>query len=226
MTELKQLFRWLRHLPVLLWRWYKARWKRVTFAALLLTTGLLYLTNRWITHHAEGKLFSDAEKTPAREVGLLLGSSKSIANGRDNLFFTYRIEAAVALYKAGKIKRIIVSGDNHIKGYDETTDMRNALLAAGVPDSCIIPDYAGFRTLDSVVRCKNVFGENSVTIISQRFHDERALFIADYYHMDAIAFCAKDVPARYSIRTKLREYLARFAAVLDLYVFHTSPHFS
>lgn len=210
--------------PYKTWNWYRVRWKKLTLCGLLLFTGAIYLSNRWVKNNAQGLLYSRTADVPACNVGLVLGSSKTI-KGRTNLFFKYRIEAAASLYHSGKVKHLLVSGDNHYAGYDEATDMRDALMAAGVPDSCITLDYAGFRTLDSVVRCKYVFGQNAVVIISQQFHNERALFIAQRYGMHAVGFNAQDVPSNYSWRTRLREYVARLAAVADLYVFHTAPKF-
>ncbi len=210
--------------PYKMWNWYRARWKMLTFCGLFVFTGAIYLANRWVKNNAQGLLYSNAADVPACSVGLVLGSSKTI-KGRTNLYFKYRIEAAASLYHNGKVKHLIVSGDNHKAGYDEATDMRDALVAAGVPDSCITMDFAGFRTLDSVVRCKYVFGQNAVVIISQQFHNERALFIAQRYGITAIGFNAQDVPASYSWRTTLREYVARLGAVADLYVFHTAPKF-
>jgi SanA protein len=182
-------------------------------------------SNWWIVSSTRDKIYSSANDVPYNDVGLVLGASKSAGGGSTNLYFSNRIDAAVDLFKAGKIKHILVSGDNHIEGYDEPTDMRNALIEKGVPDSCITLDYAGFRTLDSVVRSKKVFGQSKITVISQEFHNQRALFIADHYDIDAIAFNAEDVPAKYSVRTQLREYFARFKAVLDLYLLGTDPKF-
>ncbi len=170
-------------------------------------------------------MYSDAESIPARKVGLVLGASKKTVRKTDNLFFTYRMQAAYELYKAGKVKFLLLSGDNHVKGYDEPSDMREALIALGVPDSCIVLDYAGFRTLDSVVRCDEVFGEDSITIVSQEFHNQRALFIANKNGINAIGFNAKGVHQNYSFKTRVREYFARIKCVLDVYVLHTSPKF-
>lgn len=210
--------------PYKTWKWYRARWKMHTLCGLLVFTGAIYLSHRWVKNNAQGLLYTNAADVPPCRVGLVLGSSKTI-QGRPNLYFRYRIEAAASLYHSGKVKHLLVSGDNHKAGYDEATDMHDALVAAGVPDSCITMDFAGFRTLDSVVRCKYVFGQEAVVIISQQFHNERALFIAQRYGIKATGFNAKDVPARYSMRTTLREYVARLAAVADLYVFHTAPKF-
>lgn len=193
---------------------------------LIVLLGLfIFVCNYWVIKSTKAQVFNDVSKIEARAIGLVLGTNKKNRFGKPNLFFNYRIEAAAALFKAGKIKHIIVSGDNSNILYDESTDMHDALVEAGIPDSCITLDFAGFRTLDSVVRCLKVFGQNEVIIISQEFHNERALFIANYYKMDALAFSTKDVPASYSIRTTVREYFAKCKAVLDLYILHKQPHF-
>lgn len=182
-------------------------------------------SNYWIISSTKTQLYTDITKIPSRKVGLVLGASKQTSRGTSNLYFTYRMQAAYQLFKAHKVQYLLVSGDNHVKGYDEPSDMRDALLALGVPDSCIVLDYAGFRTLDSVVRCEEVFGEDSVTIISQEFHNQRAVFIANKSHLSAIAFNAQEVNKNYSFRTRIREYFARVKCILDIYVFGTSPKF-
>jgi SanA protein len=197
------------------------KWASVLF---LLLGIIIIFCNAWIIKSTRSQIYNDVSKIDSRTVGLVLGTNK-FSRGRLNLFFQYRIEAAVSLFKAGKIKHIIVSGDNSKEEYDESTDMHDALVDAGIPDTCITMDFAGFRTLDSVVRCLKIFGQTDVIIISQEFHNERALFIANYYKMNALAFSTKDVPMRYSIKTGIREYFAKCKAVLDLYVLHKQPHF-
>ncbi len=182
-------------------------------------------SNIWVSRSTEEKVYSSVDDVPANDVGLLLGTSKRYRNGKENLYFRYRIEAASLLYKKGKIKHIIVSGDNRTMYYNEPMDMKKALVKAGVPDSVITLDYAGFRTLDSVVRCKKIFGQDKVTIISQHFHASRALFIGQSHGMDAIGYMANDVTGRNSYKVTLREFLARPKAVLDLYILHEQPRF-
>jgi len=182
-------------------------------------------SNALIINRSASYIYNDVSKIPENNVGLVLGTSSTLANGRGNLYFNYRIAAAAQLYHAGKVKHLIVSGDNHVKNYNEPEEMRLALIAKGVPDSCITLDFAGFRTLDSVVRCKKVFGQSRFTIISQKFHNQRALFIARNYGIDAVAFNAKAVDGAGNRRTSVREPLARFKAVLDLYIFHKKPKF-
>ncbi len=185
----------------------------------------LFLSNYWINSNTKTQLYTDVNEIPFRKVGLVLGASKKTIRGTNNFYFSYRIQAAYELFKAHKVQYLLVSGDNHIKGYDEPSDMREALIALGVPDSCIVLDYAGFRTLDSVVRCNEVFGEDSITIISQEFHNQRALFIANKNNIQAIGFNAQDVNQNYSFKTRPREYFARVKCVLDIYVLYTSPKF-
>ena len=190
----------------------------------ILTIGVIFC-NRAVIKTAEDKMYDDVSAIPFNRVGLLLGTSPKGRTGNPNVFYIRRIEACVALYQAGKIDRILVSGDNSRTTYDEPTCIKEDLIAAGVPDSVIYLDYAGFRTYDSMVRAKEVFGLTSFTIISQPFHNERALYIATRKGLDVVAFNALDVQLhRWQIRMTVREWLARTKAVLDVYT-HKQPHF-
>ena len=136
------------------------------------------------------RIYSNVEEIPANRVGLVLGTSPTVKSGKSNYYFIHRINACVRLYKAKKISKILVSGDNHTKEYDEPTCMKEALMAQGIPEKDIILDYAGFRTLDSIIRAKEVFGQSKFTIISQQFHNERAVYLALANDINAIAFNA------------------------------------
>lgn len=204
----------------------RLQWVMVFFTLFCIGLAALFFYSQYaIMETGEGRLYTDVAAVPARKVGLVLGTSEWLANGRKNLFFTYRIEAAAALYKAGKVQHLIVSGDNGTLRYDEPTAMRNALVEAGVPPEAITLDYAGFRTLDSVVRATKVFGVKDYIVISQRFHNQRAIYLADHYGADAIGFCARDVPQYAAFKTRLRELGARVKVVLDLYLLDTKPRF-
>jgi SanA protein len=146
-------------------------------------------------------------------------------SGNVNPYFRNRIETAAQLYKTGKIDHLILSGDNRSMYYNEPIEMRKALIKLGVPTTAITLDYAGLRTLDSIVRCKEIFGQNRITIITQPFHSYRALFISRYYDIEAVAMVTDESDGEYSFRIRLREYFARTKAVLDLYVLKTSPRF-
>ena len=187
--------------------------------ATIIASGLL------VKYSAKGLTYSEVSSIPNRRVGIVLGCSRQLANGRKNLFFAYRVLSAAQLFKAHKVDYLIVSGDNHVVGYDEPTDMKEALINAGVPEERVYCDFAGFRTLDSIVRAKEIFGQSSITVISQKFHNQRAIYIAKRKGIDAIGFNAREVDSRNSFRTKLREHLARVKAVLDVNLLRTQPKF-
>src|SRR5580692_4807328 len=212
-----------------LFRWRKAHRTSLAVGSIILSLALVALivcADRACARAANGRLFRSVAAMPERQVGVVLGTSKLTRRGKANLHFNQRIEAAAALYRAGKIRHLLVSGDNHIASYDEPDDMRAALIAAGVPASAITCDYAGFRTLDSVVRAKEIFGLSQCTIISEDFHCPRALWIAQRHGLDAIAFAAPDVSLRgWSLRAECREQLARAWCGVDLYVLHRQPKF-
>lgn len=173
---------------------------------------------------AEPKMYNDAETIPYKRVALVLGTSPKRPGGRDNMYFVYRIEAAARLYEAGKADFFVVSGDNRTVQYNEPVAMKKALVAAGIPESVIYLDYAGFRTLDSVIRMNTIFSQTEFTIVSQRFHNERALFLARSRGLDAIGFNARDVSIAGGFKTRLRERLARVRLLFDL-VTGKEPHF-
>ena len=154
-----------------------------------------------------------------------MGCSKYIRGGNLNVYFSHRIQAAVELYNAGKVQYLIVSGDNGTMEYNEPNTMKNSLVEHGIPADRIVCDYAGFRTLDTVVRAKKVFLEDSFTVISQRSHNQRAVFLARRHGINAIAYNAGRVTVRRGFKTKVREVLARVKAVLDVYVLNKQPKF-
>lgn len=174
---------------------------------------------------AEGRTFDRVADVPKRKVALVLGCSPKLLDGRRNLFFAKRIAAAAELFHAGRVEYLLVSGGNHRAGYDEPTEMRAALVEAGVPTERIVSDFAGFRTLDSIVRAREVFSESSFVVVSQRFHNERSIYIAADKGIDVVGYNAADVTSRGGLRTHLREALARVKTVLDCAVFETHPKF-
>ena len=197
--------------------------KMLIFIAGVVLLGLI-LTNKMVSYQSEDYVYDAVENIPKNKVGLLLGTIKYLSNGNINLYYKYRIDATVALYKAKKIEFVLISGDNGSKNYDEPTTFKNDLIAKGIPEHKIFLDYAGFRTLDSVIRAKAIFGQDSVTIISQQFHNERAIYLAQHNDIKAVAFNAKDVSGRYGLKVQLREYLARAKASLDV-LFNVKPKF-
>lgn len=205
----------------------KPRWKRVILHTLILVALVLFVVvgcEHWIASAASGRCFRKIQDVPATPVAVVLGTSSHVG-GRVNLFFSTRMRAAAELFHAGKVQALIVSGDNGTANYDEPTEMKHALVKLGVPESQIVCDYAGFRTLDSVVRAKEVFGQSRVVFISQRFHNARAIYLARAFGIDARGFDAADVAVSRSVKTYLREKLACVKAVLDVNLLGTGPRF-
>jgi SanA protein len=199
------------------------RFIRIVIIFAILIFALLLACNVWIVKSTEHKVFADLSKLPDHRVALVLGTSHKSVGGGPNPFFANRIKTAAELYRLGKIDHFILSGDNRTMYYNEPMEMKKALILQGVPSTAITLDYAGLRTLDSVVRSKEIFGQNKITIITQSFHSHRALFISDYYKIDAVAMVAEDPDLDRTFKVRVREYLARAVAVFDLYIFKTAP---
>ncbi len=200
-------------------------WLWLTVGLVVAAVGTIVVSDWMVRRSAAGKCHDDVRTVPESDVGLVLGCAPMLSDGQPNRFFTKRIATAVELYQAGKVKALIVSGDNHREGYDEPTAMKEALVAEGLPESRIYCDYAGFRTLDSVVRAREIFGQEQLVIVSQRFHNERAVYLAERRGLVAVALNAGDVPLRAAAKTYLRERFARVKAVLDVTLFGTGPKF-
>lgn len=198
--------------------------KRVRNGYLFLAGVLcLWISHKQVVLQTKSQIYTTIEAVPFRPYGLVLGASKDGKNGL-NPYFKNRMDATLLLYEAQKIDTIIVSGENSSNTYNETQDMTDYLVEHGVPRSKIIRDFAGFRTLDSVVRSKKVFGCDSLIIISQEFHNQRALYIANYYGIQAIAYNAKDASSSFNL-THIREYFAKFLVLIDLHILKTKPIF-
>lgn len=209
-------------------RWFLKRWKLwlvLTLLGALSPFAAVWYSRGAISRGAEGLVFTEAAQVPECEVALLLGCARVLPNGSHNLYFKTRIEAVRQLWEAGRIRQVLVSGDNSRSDYDEATDMKEALIAAGLPGEHIHCDYAGFSTLDSVVRARGVFRQDRFVIVSQQFHIERALYIARERGIEAYGFPARDVKGRAGAKTKARENLARVKAVLDMKLLNTQPKF-
>ncbi|MBD2811570.1 outer membrane permeability protein SanA [Xenorhabdus sp. Vera] len=201
-------------------------WKRL-ITSLIFIIAVLMLTaimlDRWISWKTAPYIFDDLRQLPERDVGMVLGTSKYYKRGTYNQYYFYRIQGAVNAYNSGKIKYLLLSGDNAQHNYNEPITMRKDLLKAGIPASSIVMDFAGFRTLDSIVRTRKVFDTDDFTIITQRFHCERALFIAMHFGIEAQCYA---VPSPKNMMTiRLREVLARLGALTDLYILKREPRF-
>lgn len=192
----------------------------IAFAVFVIT---VISINWWVQYSTTSKLYTELADIPKNKVGMLLGTRKVLPNGRINRYYKFRIHAAVKLLEMGKIDYILVSAEYRKKdNYNETQDMYESLIEAGVPKEKIVLDFAGYRTLDSVFRSKDIFGQNSLTIISQRFHNERAVYLARYKNIDAVAINAEDLGTE-GWKMTIREHFARVKMLLDLYILKTQP---
>ena len=214
--------------PTAVWMASDSSRRAVKLFACLAVAGIAALAVSAIAVYSvsAGRVFdrSSVAKLPHCRAAVVLGCSNHLADGRLNLYFVHRISAAAELYRSGKVDCLIVSGDNHIKTYDEATDMKTSLAAAGVPADRVVCDYAGFRTLDSVVRAKKVFGLDSFIVVSQADHLRRAVFTARGFGCDAYGYAAPEVNVRFAVKTRIREQFAKVAAVLDV-VLRRKPKF-
>ncbi len=193
----------------------------VLLSAVIVVTLYAHYT---VENTAAGRLYENVDDIPHRKTALVLGTSKKLAGNRENLYYKYRMEAAAELFHAKKVDFLLLSGDNTTVYYDEPSTMKKDLLKMGIPENRIFLDYAGFRTLDSVVRSATIFGQDSITVVSQPFHNKRALYIADHNRIDAIGYNAQTVDIRYGFKTQLREKAARVKMLLDILI-NTKPKF-
>lgn len=196
--------------------------KRITLLIILMM-GFILMLNYWISYKTAPHIYHDYNKLPYRPIGVVLGTAKYIRGGGINTFYKNRIEGAAELYWQGKVDYLLLSGDNALMSYNEPITMRKDLIKAGIPEEVIVLDYAGFRTLDSVIRANKVFDADRFTIISQEFHCERAIFIAQYQNIDAQCF-AVPTPEQSKL-VKFRELFARVGAFIDLYILNREPKF-
>lgn len=182
----------------------------------LLTLATVLTINYVVARATKAQIYTELDSIPKNKVGLLLGTAKYMDKARNivNPYYQNRIDAAVKLYMAGKVDYIIVSGDNSTQYYNEPLLMKRDLMAQGVPEKRILFDNAGLRTLDSILRCRDIFGQKSFTVISQRFHDERAVYIANNKQLTTVAYVADDGP--FDVGFEVREKLARVKMMLDL----------
>jgi len=202
----------------------KRKYRFLAAVAILLSILVIVISNFIIEISARGKTFNDPALTPKNKVGLVLGTSRMLVEGGINPYYQHRIDAAITLYKAGKIEYILVSGDNGSIYYNEPTTIKKDLVKGGVPQEKIFLDYAGFRTLDSMVRAKFIFGLDSVTVISQQFHNERAIYLAGKKGLNAIGYNARGISGKQGIKVQFREYFARVKVFIDL-LLNTQPRF-
>lgn len=191
-----------------------------SIAILAILVIIVALCNISVDRNAEGRTFSNINDVPTMQTALLLGTNPKTRDGkRPSSFYLARINATAELYKHGKFRQLIISGDRR-EGYDEPQTMRHDLIERGVPDSIIMMDGQGYRTLLSLKNSKQYFGIHDMIIISQKWHNERSIFLADKMNIKAVGYNADDVSHPRAIWTHIRELLARVKLFIDLYVTH------
>ncbi len=194
----------------------KKKLRSIVLVLIILPLAAILICDYLIETGANGKTYNDITKIPKNRVGLVLGTSSKLIKGGNNPYYTNRINATIALFRAGKIEFVLVSGDNATQYYNEPDTFKKDLIAGGIPEDKIFLDYAGFRTLDSMMRAKVVFGLDSVTVISQKFQNERAVYIAEKKGLYAIGYNATDITGTQGLKVQLREYFARVKVFIDL----------
>lgn len=204
-------------------KWCATHWRKLALFFLLIVA-FIAAVNLWMIRAARPFIFTNTATIPPNDVALVLGTGPFTAKGNTNLHFVVRVEAAATLFKSGKVKHLLLSGDNHIRGYDEPTEMKNALLKLGVPDAAMTLDYAGLRTLDSMERARKIFGQTNLTIITEDFHAARSIFLARHFGIEPVLFRAEELPPMWTNNMRLREMAARVVAVFDVYVWHRGAH--
>lgn len=201
--------------------------KKSFYTLLILGIGSLLFTafaNYKIENSTEEFVTDKLEILPKTKVAIVLGTAPNLVSGYQNYYFTYRIEAATELYQSGKVTYFIMSGDHGRKNYNEPEAMKQALIKNGVPENVIYLDYAGFRTLDSMIRAKEIFSQNEFIVVSQEFHNQRAVYIARQNGINAYGYSAKDVNKHAGLKTNIREYFARTKVFIDSF-FGVQPKF-
>jgi SanA protein len=194
----------------------KIRWKKVVMYSFLMSVFIVCWSNFSVYYESKDFISEDISELPPVKTGLLLGTSRNLRSGSENAYFFNRIDACVQLYEAGKIKNVLISGDNGSKDYNEPEDMKKELVARGIPEKHIFLDYAGFDTYDSVLRAWKIFGQKSFIVISQHFHNQRAVYIARRFGLNAYGYDATDVQKMYGIKTKFREFFACVKAYFEV----------
>ncbi len=181
--------------------------------------------SEYVRRSGEGRLYDNLADLPAHRVALVLGCPPRIPGGAPNVYFQGRVRAAARLFHAGKVEYLLLSGDNRHRSYNEPQEMADALLRSGVPRDRMVLDYAGLRTLDSLIRAKEVFGQTDLIIVSQEFHNRRALFLAQRLGLDALAYNTLDAERSLTTPLEWREIGARLKAFADIYFLDTEALF-
>jgi SanA protein len=173
----------------------------------------------WVHVAAQGRIYESVADAPNSSVALVLGAMVG-PDGRLSPILRNRVQTAVDLYKAGKVQKLLMSGDNRFVNYNEPQRMMEYAAVHGVPEKDIAMDYAGRRTYDSIYRAKHIFGLKQFIVVTQAFHLDRAIFLCNELGVDGRGVVAPMAP---DARAPIREFLASVAAMFDAYIVHPMP---
>ncbi len=217
----------IKRRAVALARWVSTRRIRRRIYVLALVFGVtVFSADQYVESRGDDGVFESVEELPYRAVAVVLGTTPYVEDrSHKNRFYAARIEAAADLYHRGKVSHLIVSGANPSRYYNEPIVMKADLVSLGVPEQKITEDFAGFRTLDSVVRANKIFGQQTFTVVSQRFHLLRAVFLARHYGLNVVGYSAETPGSLIGQVARFREFGARTKALLDVWVLDTQPKF-
>lgn len=191
----------------------------ILFLLILITACYL-----WVSLDAASLIYYEAETIPFRKTALVLGTARFTSPGKTNRYFQYRMDAAAQLFIQKKSEVFIASGaEKFYEDIPEADEMKSALINLGIPAESIITDHAGYRTWDSLWRCRGSFGCHTITVVSQKFHVERAIFAGHKQGLNIIGLAAKRVGGRLATRMFIRECLARVKCVMDCYLLRPKP---
>jgi SanA protein len=197
---------------------------RILLWSMSATVLLIIVCNCWLLTASRARILPSGADVPECPAALVLGTAPRVGKWR-NPFFEGRMDAAAQLWRGGKVRHLLVSGDNSRSDYDEPSAMRDALIARGVPARAITLDYAGFRTLDSLVRAREIFGLHDLIVVTDDWHQPRALFLGKAAGLDALGVSSAELPWSISAKTRIREWLSRVKAVADVCLLRTRPKF-
>ena len=176
----------------------------------------IFWSNFSVYYESKNFISNDLKNLPKVKTALLLGTSRNLKGGYPNAYFFNRINACVRLFESGKIEYVLISGDNGTTFYNEPEDMKQELILRGIPEDKIFLDYAGFDTYDSVIRAKKIFGQNTFIVVSQKFHNQRAVYIARRFGIEAYGYNAADVKKMSGLKTKIREFFSCVKAYFEV----------
>lgn len=191
---------------------------RTMFIVAIFMIALIFFSYFSVELRTRSRVYDNIEELPYNKVGLVLGTTKYVFGNTLNPYYVNRIDAAAQLFFEGKVDYLLVSGDNGQIEYNEPIKMKQDLIEKGIPEENVFLDYAGFRTLDSIVRSREIFGQEKITVISQEFHNERAVYIALSKGIDAVGYNALDVGCKIGLKTNVREIFARVKMMFDIAV--------